>query len=170
MTILRDPGPAYPPSHYDHHLCLKPPLLLWLAVLYLSRAVTLPVAMAIGSFAGVNADAIALVRRWWSLDALLPAVFALAMLGAFCRRVPAASQAVRWLWARGRAIIGLSAGLDLGLTMLTLLRAGEIDEQGVWSLLSAAIDAYFLFYVLAARRVRDTFAEFPAPEAGSLSS
>jgi hypothetical protein len=31
------------------------------------------------------------------------------------------------------------------------------------SLLAAAVDAYFLLYILLARRVRDAFAEFPLP-------
>jgi hypothetical protein len=73
---------AYPASHYDDHLCLKPPLLLWVAALYLSRAVTLPIAMAIAHFAGVDQKAITLTRALWSVDGLVPSLIAAAVLYA----------------------------------------------------------------------------------------
>jgi hypothetical protein len=153
----------YSESSYDHYLCLKPPLLLWFAVLYLSRAVTLPAAMGIGTFAGVNADAIALFRGLWSMQTLLPSLIAICFLYALCRRVPGASKPVRWIWARGRILLAASAGMDLALSLISMIRHGEIDDQALMSLLAAAADAYFLLYILVARRVRDTFSEFPAP-------
>lgn len=36
----------YTPSSYDDYFCLKPPVLLWIAALYLSRAVVLLIAYA----------------------------------------------------------------------------------------------------------------------------
>ena len=39
---------SYSPSNYDDEMCLKPPLLLWLAVLFLCRAIMLPVVIGIG--------------------------------------------------------------------------------------------------------------------------
>jgi hypothetical protein len=74
------PSTPYPASHYDDQMCLKPPLLLWVAVLYLSRAVTLPVAMAIGHFAGVDASAITMFRGIWSVDDVIPSMIAALML------------------------------------------------------------------------------------------
>ena len=155
---------SYSASSYDDHMCLKPPPLLWLAVLYLSRAVTLPVAMGIGTFAGVNADAIALFHALWSMQTLLPSAIALCVLYALCRRVPNASKTVRWIWAHGRVLLALSGGMDLILSLISfisLIRQGEIDDQAWMSLLTAAADGYFLLYILVARRVRDTFSEFP---------
>jgi hypothetical protein len=154
---------TYGESSYDHHMCLKPPLLLWLAVLYLCRAVTLPAAMGIGTVAGVNADAIALFHGLWSIQTLLPSAIALCVLYALCRRLPNASMPVRWIWANGRILLALSAGTDLVLSLIALIRQGEIDDQALMSLLAAAVDAYFLLYILLARRVRDAFAEFPLP-------
>jgi hypothetical protein len=58
----------YPASHYDDQMCLKPPLMLWVAVFYLSRAITLPLVMALGHFAGVDARAITVFRGLWSVD------------------------------------------------------------------------------------------------------
>jgi hypothetical protein len=153
---------SYSASSYDDHLCLKPPLLLWLAVVYLSRAVTLPAAMGIGTFAGVNADAIALFHGLWSIQTLLPSAIALCVLYALCRRVPSASMPVRWIWANGRILLAASAGTDLLLSLISLIQQGEIDDQTLMSLLTGAVDAYFLLYILLARRVRDAFSEFPA--------
>jgi hypothetical protein len=154
---------SYSESSYDNYLCLKPPLLLWLAVLYLCRAVTLPAAMGIGTFAGVNADAIALFHGLWNMQTLLPSLIALCVLYALCRRVPNASVPVRWIWANGRILLAVSAGMDLALSLISLIRHGEIDDQAMMSLLAAAADAYFLLYILLARRVRDAFSEFPPP-------
>ena len=38
-----------------------------------------------------------------------------------------------------------------------------IDDQSLLPIISVVADAYFLIYVLAARRVRDTFFDFPPP-------
>jgi hypothetical protein len=157
------PEDSYPESYYDDQMCLKPPLLLWLAVLYLSRALTLPIAMAIGHFAGVDPRATAALRSFWSLDALVPSAIAAVMLYALCRRVPSASAPVRWMWARGQIFIAVAAVLDIGLLLAEVIRQGEINSSTLISLIAAVVDVYFLVYVLAARRVRHVFSEFPAP-------
>ena len=151
----------YAASSYDGYLCLKPPMLLWLAILYLSRALTLPIAMGVGSFAGVNHDAIALLQGLWSLPTLVPSLMAVSVLYAMCRRQPGASRAVRWIWAHGRAMLVASALLDCILSLMPLLGSGNIDDRIPPSLFVAGFDLYFAVYVLMAPRVRDTFAEFP---------
>ena len=154
---------TYAASHYDDHFCLKPPLLLWVAVLYLSRAITLPIAMAIGHFAGVDASAIAAFRGLWSLDGLIPSLIAAVILYALCRRVPSAPRSVRWIWAHGQLLLAVSAILDVILLSIALIRQGQINDQSLWSFFAAVGDLYFLVYILAARRVRHAFSEFPAP-------
>jgi hypothetical protein len=154
---------AYPASHYDDQMCLKPPVLLWLAVLYLSRALTLPIAMALGHFAGVDEKAITLFRGFWSADALVPSTIAAVLLYAMMRRVPTASRRVRWIWAHGRVVFAVAAILDISLVTIALVRQGEINDQSMWSLVAAAGDLYFLSYILLARRVRQAFSEFPLP-------
>jgi len=144
-------------------MCLKPPLLLWVAVLYLSRAITLPVAMAIGHFTGVDSRAISSFRAFWSLDALIPSLIAVVILYALCRRVPTAPRQVRWIWARGQVFLAVAALLDMALIFMALIRQGEITESSLLPLIAAAVDAYFLMYILAARRVRHAFSEFPMP-------
>jgi hypothetical protein len=157
------PSHSYAASYYDDHMCLKPPLLLWVAVLYLSRTITLPVAMAIGHFTGVDASAITVFRGLWSIDGLIPSLIAAVILYTLCRRVPTASAQVRWIWARGRTFLAVSAFLDMALLLIALIRQGEINDQSLLSLIVAVVDLYFLVYLLAARRVRHAFSEFPSP-------
>ena len=157
------PSHSYPASHYDDQMCLKPPLFLWVAVFYLSRAITLPIAMALGHFAGVDDKAISLFRGIWSADALIPSAIAAVMLYALCRRVPTASRQVRWIWAHGRIVLAVSAVVDIALILTALIRQGEINDQSMWSMIAAAGDLYFLLYILIARRVRQAFSEFPPP-------
>jgi hypothetical protein len=158
-----DSSHTYPASHYDDQMCLKPPLLLWVAVLYLSRAITLPIAMALGHFAGVDEKAITLFRGIWSADALIPSTIAAVMLYALVRRLPTASPPVRWIWAHGRMVLAVSAALDIASILFALIRRGEINDQSIWSMIAAALDLYFLLYILAARRVREAFSQFPPP-------
>lgn len=153
----------YPASHYDDQMCLKPPLMLWVAVFYLSRAITLPLAMALGHFAGVDERAITVFRGLWSVDALAPSLIAAVFLYTLCRRVPAAPKSVRWIWAHGRMFLAVSAVLDVALLLVGVIRQEEINEQSLLSLIAAVVDLYFLVYILAARRVRHAFSEFPAP-------
>jgi hypothetical protein len=144
-------------------MCLKPSLLLWLAVLFTSRAVTLPIMIGIGHVAGVNTDAMTWLRDFWNADECVPALFSIPLLYSFCRRVPSASAPVRWLWSHGRILLALAAGLDLAMPVMLALWNREFSDQIMPSLFTAGIDVYLLTYVLAARRVRDTFLEFPPP-------
>ena len=155
---------AYPESYYDDHFCLKPPLMLWLAGIYLSRTITLPVLMGIGAFAKVNQNALAVFHQFWSLETLLPSLIACSVLIALVRRAPQASKPLRWIWAHGKNLLALSAGLDTAISFVLAIRQGGVDQQVLVWLFAAAIDAYFLLYILLARRVRDTFADFPLPD------
>jgi Protein of unknown function (DUF2919) len=162
MQTRYDPN-SYPLSSFDDDLCLRPPLLIWVVVLYLARAILMPVAMCIGHYAGVNQEAIRLLRGFWRVDTLLPSLLVLPVLYALCRRSPAASDTVRSIWGNGRALLGASLAVDIALNARELIPFDEIDDQTLLPIISAVADAYFLIYVLAARRVRDTFSDFPPP-------
>lgn len=161
--IHSDPAQSYPASSYDDYLCLKPPHLLWVAVLYLSRALTLPIIMAVGHFSGVDASAIAAFRSWWSPESLGPSMIAAIVLYAMFRRVPGAPVGVRWIWARGRIVLSVAAMSDCAVLTVGLMRRGEIDDASLLTCAAAMMDLFFLLYIVAARRVRLTFAEFPEP-------
>jgi hypothetical protein len=153
--------PKYSPSSYDDYFCLKPPLLLWIATLFLSRAISLPLAVGLGHFAGVSSDATSVLQRVISLETLLPSALAAAVLIAMFRRSPNASSAVRWVWSHGRTFLAAAAALDFALSIFALTRSDNSDGQPLSLVIIATVDFYFLVYVLFARRVRDTFAAFP---------
>jgi hypothetical protein len=162
MQMRYDPD-SYPPSSFDDDLCLKPPLLLWIVVLYLSKAVLMPVVMGIGHYAGVNQDAMRLLRDFWQVDTLLPSLLALPVLFALCRRSRTASRTVRWIWEHGRALLGTSIVADIALNAHELLPFDGIYDKNLLPVCGIVADLYFLMYVLAAHRVRDTFSDFPPP-------
>jgi hypothetical protein len=154
---------SYHPSSFDDEMCLKPPALIWIVVLYLCRAILMPLAIGIGHYAGMNRDAMALLRAFWREDALLPALLSAPVLYALCRRQPAASGAVRWVWGHGRALLAAAAAADILLNVRELIPFTALDDRTAAPLAAAMIDAFFLTYVLVARRVRDAFCDFPAP-------
>jgi|GEM_PF-610003 len=154
---------AYNPSSFDDYFCLKPPLLLWLAALYLSRAITIPVAMEVGSFTGMSDDATGLLRGLTSIKEIFPSILAAVVLYTLCRRVPSASSPVRWIWARGRSFIAAAALLDIALAAGSLDWRSVMNGQAGWPLVSTGLDLFCLAYVLLARRVRDAFSDFPSP-------
>jgi hypothetical protein len=161
MPLSYDPD-RYHPSQFDDDMCLKPPLLLWLAVIYLARAVVLPIGIGIGHLAGVDDKAFASLRSLWSLEALVPALVALPVLYALFRRAPGASRVTRWFWRRGRVLLALSAGLDVALSLFQLATPGPGSDPIIAGG-AASVDLYFLAYILIARRVRDAFSDFPLP-------
>jgi len=144
-------------------MCLKPPLLLWLAAIYLARAILLPIGIGIGHIAHVDDKAFVLLRSLWSAEGLVPALVALPVLYALFRRAPAAGRMTRWFWAHGRMLLVVSAGIDVALTLLHLTRLTELSDQMALSIGAGFGDLYFLAYILFARRVRDAFTDFPPP-------
>jgi len=160
--LHRDTRVLYPESCYDHDLCLKPPLLLWIGILFLSRALALPPAMGLAHFiAGADANVSAVMRSLWRPDTLISSIPAAPLLYAFFRRIPTASRAVRWIWAHGRVILAVAAGTDIVLSAIQLYAVPQNDGELFSTVCAITIDAFLLLYVLAARRVRDVFLDFP---------
>ena len=154
---------AYPSSSYDDFMCLKPPLLLWIATIYLSRAVTLPIVLGFSAMGGGSSDIAAFVGGFIGVENLLPSLIAALVLCAFVRRAPSGSRAIRWIWAHGRMLLSISAGADiLFLAASAASQREQAGDQPGSLILAASLDLYFLAYVLTARRVRDAFADFPA--------
>jgi hypothetical protein len=161
MQASYDPH-SYDPSNFDEDMCLKPPLLLWLAVLFLCRGIVLPLGVGIGHVAGLDAGAMTALRAFWRVDELVPALFAVPILYALFRRTAKASRSTRWLWAHGRSFLALSAAVDAALSVYSMM-SRDLDDSAA-AVCAVVADLYFLFYVLKARRVRDTFSDFPLPE------
>jgi hypothetical protein len=159
MRRRYDPS-TYPASNFDDDMCLKPPLLLWLTLLYLCRGVLLPVAMGLGHYVNMTSESLATIRGLWDPSELISAALAAPVLFSLLRRAPGASAGTRWIWARGWIILTLATAADLALSVLPL---HDFENHAFSTISAAVIDGYFLVYLLAARRVRDTFSDFPAP-------
>jgi hypothetical protein len=152
-------------NDYNNDFCLKPPLFLWIAMVYLSRGILLFVLSAAGSMAALSSDTVTLLRGSLSPEMVIPSVIAAAVLCALVRRVPSASKPVRWIWTNGQFLLAAAALADLVLQLLNSpLLHGDAYDQSAWPLAAATLDLYFLAYVFGSRRVRDVFADFPAPD------
>ena len=152
----------YADSAYDKYFSLKPSLPLWLAVLFLSREITLPLCMGAAHVAGVNEVALGVMRQLWTLDfSMAPALPAAIVLYLFMRRVPTASHTVRWLWSHGTALLVISALIDAAVSSVKLARTGEVNDVTLLSWICVCIDLFVIGHALLSQRVRDTFTDFP---------
>jgi hypothetical protein len=152
---------TYAPNDYDDNFCLKPPFLLWLALLFLSRGVLLPFVIGLSASGGGNSESIKYLKDVFATNALIPALIAAPVLLALLRRAPRASALFRWLWTHGRSLLTLSALIDLTFALRIVFEEGTVDQAAFGAIVSAGIDTYFLLYLLTVRRVRDSFSEFP---------
>lgn len=152
---------AYDLASYDDNLCLKPPFMLWLVMLYLSRALVMPIVGTLTSTAG-SSDMASWTRAQFGPETILSAAGALIVLLAALRRVPSASKLTRFIWANGRIILGLSAIGDLALSIIDLRNNHSVDSlPSTLLVVRATLDAYFLIYVFGSRRVGHVFSDFP---------
>jgi hypothetical protein len=159
----RFPLQRYDFASYDDNLCLKPPVLLWLVVIYLARAAVIPFLGGVASSNG-SADAASLTRGLFSPLDFAPAVIAVILPIAYLRRVPRASGFWRRLWSYGRWILASSAAADLAISLYRMMQTG-MDEswRPQWQFLGCAVDVYIILYLLRSERLRDVFADFPTP-------
>jgi hypothetical protein len=153
----------YPQSLYDDDFCLKPPSLLWLMLAFLSRGALLPLLAGLGHYANVNTDAMALMRGLWRPDQLVPALLAVPVLYSLIRRTPRAAPPVRWIWRHGRLLLAAAAASDIALAFYSLKPYDDFGDEAFVTFGACAADVYFLLYLGFARRIRDTFADFPPP-------
>jgi hypothetical protein len=154
----------YSLDNYDRNFCLRPPWLLWVGALFLSRAITLPLLIGIGSLGGGSANANELVHGLFPLRALASSCIAFPVLCALALRAPSSGRAVRWLVRHGRLLLAVAAAADalLSLSTLSLERIESADDQVGVALLGVLFDVYLCLYVLVSRRVRDVFGDFPS--------
>lgn len=158
-------APRYSASSYDDYFCLKPPGLLWLAVLYFSRAFVLLALYDLSSLTRISPDTAAMLRGTVSVYSLAPSLVAAPLLYALFRRTPSSTKLVRWLWAHARAILTVAGILDCAVSIgASGIIGADAATLAPAPLLAALFDVYFLVYILATRQVRDAFADFPPPE------
>jgi hypothetical protein len=155
---------SYNETSYDQYWCLKPSPMLWIAIVYLSRSIMLPMLVGISSMTGAG-DTASIVRSFVGLNALVASLVAFVVVFAYLRRSPSAGAAVRWIWSHGRLLLALAVILDLALGLSSAVRV-TVEDGGQTAFLAgvaALLDLSVLSYVTMSRRVRDVFSDFPPP-------
>jgi len=150
---------TYPSHYYDDHLVLRVPPVLWIAMAFLVR----DVALLAVTFIPRSGDAIIVLRDFVQplfLAADLPALLVLAIA---LRRKPDSPDWMRRIWGWGRQLLALSAVLHLGLWAA---RFGMVHHWNPYQInegviLSLALDAVILVYLLTSPLLRDLFRDFP---------
>jgi hypothetical protein len=157
---------------FDKHACLKPSTGLVASVLFLCRAVLLPVFIGLASIKG-SSQGMTWVLAGNAHPALtsLFALPALAVLVALVRRSPQAGPWLRRTWAHGRSLLLLSALAQAGIALRDVTAGGlAVDSAAALaSIVVLALLIALIGYLLLSRRVRDSFLEFPPPESASTT-
>jgi hypothetical protein len=151
----------YDHTRYDRYDVLRPNWAFWAMVLFLSRHLIFLLLLGVSHGRGAGGPANP------SLGALIEPIYFISDIPALVlayvagNRVPAAGNALRFLWHNGRAILILSIVTYLGL-MVFKLGTGVFD----FHLLTVAIiviNLVILAALLTNGYFRDLFDQFPAP-------
>lgn len=149
----------YAPERYDEHLCLKVPVTLWLALLFLVRHLLL---LGI-TFLPTTGEEIKVLRELVRPEYLISDVFTLPVLAAAVRRRPQAPQWMRSVWPASRVLLTLSAGLyPLLLTTTALLSPRPLTHAvNEASLISAFLSLAIIAYLWRSPITKDLFRQWP---------
>lgn len=155
MSVSR----SYPSHYYDDHLVLRVPLPLWIAMAFLVR----DLAVLAVTFVPGSGEAVNLLRDFVQPLFLIADIPALLVLAIALRRKPDSPGWMRRIWGWGRHLLALSAILHLVLWtahfgMVHRWNLFRLDEGVV---LSLALDAVILVYLLTSLLLRDLFRDFP---------
>ena len=151
--------PQYNLSDYRDDGTLRVSGLIIAVMLFLSRHLLLIFMGGISTFKGAKVSG---VPGLYSHPLLLVAsIPALLVLVAVLRRIATGGALPRAIWRAGRWLLCLAAVFDIALTLvLADFRADRISAIQIAVVIA---DAYIVAYLLRSERVRDTFADFPAP-------
>jgi hypothetical protein len=153
-------------SDYDKYLSLKINFDLWLIIAYFFRPVILKIS-TIQMGRGAKSDSVSGLKDLVYPDdfgfflAFLTIIPVALVIFAYMKRKPDAPDYIRTLWRNCGKLLLLAAALNVVVVFVPFLLdlAYRINLLG-WGQL--AIAAYIIFYLMTSRRVRDTFADFPA--------
>jgi Protein of unknown function (DUF2919) len=167
---LRDEAPRfggrrYPLDLFDRHLSLKAPPLLLVCLAFLCNPVLLRLASALSSLKGQGADISLLWSSEYQYLFMLGSLPTFGVLVAYLGRAPDRGPTPRWLWRHG-AWLACGAALVQSIPALLELDAADYGTLGfAESPLLLGLNAAIIGYLLASRRVRDAFSDFPVPAA-----
>jgi hypothetical protein len=152
----------YDHTRYDRYDVLRPNWAFWAMALFLSRHLVFLLLLGISHGKGGGSSA-----PNPSLGALIEPVYfisdipALVLMYVAGNRVPAAGNALRFLWRNGRTMLILAIIAYFGL-MVFKLGAAILDFH-LLTVAIVVINLVILAALLTNRYFRDLFAQFPAP-------
>lgn len=158
---------VYDYRDYDKHLSLKPDAGMWLVILYLMR----PYIVLAASFRrgrGGGSDASAIRDMIYPDDfvltlGILATIPALLFIVTWAKRVPGAGDRIRWLWSNGGHLLAIAAACNIVIVFVPLL-TGIISRIHLAGWVQIGLSLFIIGYLYTSRRVKDTFADFPADE------
>ena len=153
-------------SDYDKYLSLKINFELWLIIAWFMRPVILKIS-TIQMGRGAKSDSVSGLKDLVYPDdfgfflAFVTMIPVVLVIFAYMKRKPDAPDYIRTLWRNCGKLLLLAAALNVVVVFVPFLfdLAYRINLIG-WG--QVAIAAYIIFYLMTSRRVRDTFADFPA--------
>ena len=152
MTLNPQEKLAYPADDYDDHFCLKPGLVLRLVWANLTRSFFFALAVY-SPFVRENAHffTVGIENMGAYIACSVPSMLLLLI---YFRRGPTSGRISRLLWRYGWIMLFISA-----IGYLTL--ESNIDPSWDLSFIFTTVDLLCIVYLVAARRVRAFFGDFP---------
>ena len=153
-------------SDYDKYFSLRINFELWLIIAWFMRPVILLISTKqMGR--GPKSDSVSGLKDLVYPDdfgfflAFVTIIPVVLVIFAYMKRKPDAPDYIRTLWRNCGKLLLLAAALNVVVVFVPFLfdMAYRINLIG-WG--QVAIAAYIIFYLMTSRRVRDTFADFPA--------
>ncbi|MDH3830296.1 MAG: DUF2919 domain-containing protein [Gammaproteobacteria bacterium] len=156
-------------SDYDKYMSLKPNFDMWLIMVYFLRPFIMKIStiqMGRGTKSGSVSGLKDMVypNDFGFFIAFLATVPVILLLFSYMKRKPGASRLIRKIWHSGRALLVVTAVLNVIIIFVPFLLdlTHSINMLG-WGQLAIAL--YIIFYLYTTQRVKDTFADFPKDDA-----
>jgi len=153
-------------TDYDKYLSLKINFELWLIIAYFLRPLILKISTIQMGRGAKSASVSGLKDLVYPDDfgfflAIVTTIPVFLVIFAYMKRKPEAPDYIRTLWRNSRKLLVLTAVLNVVVVFVPFIlnMAYRINLMG-WGQL--VIAACIIAYLVTSRRVKDTFADFPA--------
>jgi len=168
VTRFRFMSKIYSFRDYDQYLCLKPPAEFWLIVVFFLRPFILKIStIQIGK--GAKNEAVrGLFDVVYPEDfsfflAVIATIPIVVIVIALAKRKPGATDLVKKIWRNGVKILMFAAVLNIVIVFLPLV-LGKISSIHMLGWIEMAVTALIMGYLVKSKRLKETFADFPADE------
>lgn len=148
------------PGAYDEYVCVTPGLLFWLTSAFILRPFIVLIASITDRANRFGLLDLLYPDHIWALLHTAAALPTLAVVIAYSRRLPRSGAAARWTWHHGLWLLLASLALNIAFLAVPWLQHDvKFTTQMGAQIAGCAVLAYLL---LRSRRVRASFADFPA--------